>query len=441
MQSDKQRDHLLKAGAAQVEITPEPGIPLTGFIARLGSSTGIHDPLFARSLALETEGQRVLVITCDLLALDAEFVCSVRAAIREATDFPECNILIACTHTHSGPATIFLRDCGEVDRQYLDRLRLALLEVAQKALANLQDARMRSGQGHSSQGVRNRRQPGEPIDPDVGVISFQDQSGGYLAILVNYACHPVCLDHTNRLISADYPGVLQRTLQEQTGAVVLFTNGATGDLNPERKGSFEIAEELGANLTAETLRILSTSAYQDCAVLQVNSEIIDLPLLPVLSSDALDREADRCRQALAEAEAVRDVLQGRMQKAMIGWTKTTLVDVMQGIVPTRVSVELQVIQLGGVILAGIPGELFSELGKEIKRSASCQVMVVGYANGDIGYIPTRQAYAKGGYEIEEAYKFYGFPSALAPEAGGQVLQSISRLMEMGSSGSADRSIE
>ena len=83
----------------------------------------------------------------------------------------------------------------------------------------------------------NRRQPGRPTDPDLNVISFQDEAGKYLAILVNYACHAVCLDHTNRLISADYPGYLARILQEQTHAVVLFTNGAAGDINPERMGS------------------------------------------------------------------------------------------------------------------------------------------------------------------------------------------------------------
>ena len=81
------------------------------------------------------------------------------------------------------------------------------------------------------------------------------------------------------------------------------------------------------------------------------------------------------------------------------------------------------------MLVGIPGELFSELGKEIKSSTSLrQVTVLGYTNNDIGYIPARQAYAQGGYEINDAFKFYGYPAVLAPEAGDLVQQSAARLL-------------
>jgi neutral ceramidase len=89
------------------------------------------------------------------------------------------------------------------------------------------------------------------------------------------------------------------------------------------------------------------------------------------------------------------------------------------------------------MLVGIPGELFSELGKEIKSSTSLRrVTVLGYTNNDIGYIPARQAYAQGGYEITDAFKFYGFPAVLAPEAGDLVRQSATRMLERCSSSSA-----
>ena len=422
--------HHLKAGAAQVDITPPPGIPLTGFIARLGSSTGIHDPLFARALAIDTGEQQGLLITCDLLALDGPFVSAARAAIQEVTGIPENNILIACTHTHSGPATIFLRDCGEVDTTYLDSLRLRLVNAAQEAVSNLREARLGAGRGQVNQGVLNRRQPGAPTDPDLDVISFQDQAGKYLAILVNYACHPVCLDHTNRLVSADYPGYLCRALQAQTGAVVLFTNGADGDINPERMGSFAFAEELGWALAAETLRVLDTLAYQDTAVLQVTGETLGFPLQPLPTAEELEHKKLEYRQRWVDAQAAGNVFQARWEKAFLGWAEASLAGIARGDLPKSIPAELQAICLGEVVLLGIPGELFSELGKEIKSSTSMrQVTVLGYANNDIGYIPTRQAYDQGGYEIEEAFKFYDYPSALAPEAVGLVRQSAARMLE------------
>lgn len=425
---------ILKAGAAQVDITPPPGIPLTGFILRQGPSTGVHDPLFARALALDAGGQRGLLITCDLLALDAPFVCAARVAIREATGIPEKNILIACTHTHSGPATIFLRDCGEVDQLYLDGLRLKLVNAAQEAVSNLREARLGAGRGLVNQGALNRRQPGSPTDLDLDVISFQDAAGKYLAILVNYACHAVCLGHSNRLISADYPGVLARTLQEQTHAVVLFTNGATGDINPQRMGSFAYAEELGKALAAETLRVLGTLAYQDTAVLRVAGETLDLPLQLPPTRDELERKVFDYQQALAEADAAGNVPESKLHKAMLGWAEATLAGVVRGTIPAQVPAELQVIGLGEAMLVGVPGELFSELGKQIKSSIALrQVTVLGYTNNDIGYIPTRQAYAQGGYEINDAYKYYGYPAALAPEAGDLVRQGAARLLKSCSS--------
>ena len=408
---------------------PQPGIPLTGFIARLGPSTGIHDRLFARALVFDAGGQRALLVTCDLLALDAAFVSAARAAIREATGIPEKNIMLACTHTHSGPATVFLRDCGEVDRSYLDRLRLRLVDAAREALANLREVKMGVGRGRLDKGGLNRRQPGAAFDSDVGVIGFQDQAGQMLAVLVNYACHPVCLDHTNRLISADYPGVLARELQAQTNAVVLFTTGAAGDINPEHMGDFAYAEELGQALAAETLRILETLEFRDTATLFVTSEILDLPLNPPPANDELKQMIIGYRQFMAEAEAAGAVLEAKMHRAMLGWAEATLSAALGGMLPAFVPAEIQMISLGEVALLGIPGEIFSELGTWIKNSASPrQVLVLGYTNNDIGYIPTRQAYALGGYEIDDAYKFYGYPAVLAPEAGELVLRTAARML-------------
>jgi neutral ceramidase len=427
---DERQKHILRAGAAQVDITPAPGIPLTGFILRQGSSTGIHDRLFAKALALEADGQQAVLIACDLLALDFPFVSSVRSSIHLATGIPEENIMITCTHTHSGPATTFLRDCGEVDVTYLESLRLWVVGAVQESISNLCQVKMGVGRGHYDVGVRNRRQPEASTDTDLGVVCFRDDSGQLQAILVNYTCHPVCMDYTNRLISADYPGYLANILQEQTHAVVLFTNGAAGDINPERVGSFTFAEDLGRGLAEETLRVLKTLEFRDEADLSITGMTLDLPLTPPPTSVELNQSISAYRHKLMEAEAAGDVLLSKLHKAMLGWAEDTLLGTLRGNLPMVVAVELQLICLGDVALVGIPGEMFCELGKEIKNWTSRhQVLVLGYTNNDIGYIPTREAYALGGYEINDAFKYYGYPAALAPEAGRLVQQSTFRLLE------------
>jgi neutral ceramidase len=429
LQAEHAQGQRFRVGTAQVDITPAPGFALTGFIARLGPSIGVHDRLFARALMLDAGGYQALLISCDLLALDGAYVSSVRSAIALETGIPEQNILILCTHTHSGPATIFLHNCGDVDPTYLTNLRQRLVDVAKESLSKLRVASMGVGCGKVDQGVHNRREPGALIDPEVGVIGFQDANERLLAILVNYACHPVCLDHTNRLISADYPGYLARSLQEQTGAVVIFCNGATGDINPVHMGGFPYAEDLGCSLAEETMRVLGAMEFHIPERLQVVVETLALPLDVPPTEEELNQKIAKCRQQLSMPDMVGEEVNARVCQAMLSWAEDILSRSIQGSLPTLVPVEMQAILLGEVVLMGIPGEIFCELGKEIKNSASPRpCLVLGYSNNDIGYIPTRQAYALGGYEIREAYKYYGYPAVLAPEVGDQLRQAAARLL-------------
>src|SRR5450759_816401 len=97
---------LLKAGWSRIAITPEIGVRLTGFSARQGVSTGVYDDLYVRSLAIESEARAVALVSVEVLALDGDFVLVVKQAVSRRTGIPAANILIACTHTHSGPVTI-----------------------------------------------------------------------------------------------------------------------------------------------------------------------------------------------------------------------------------------------------------------------------------------------------------------------------------------------
>lgn len=421
---------ILKVGAAAVDITPQPGIPLTGFVARQGPSVGVHDPLFAKALVLQSGSQTAAVITCDLLALDADFVASARTAIREATNIPEQAIMIACTHTHSGPATIFLRECGEVNIAYLNQLQTWLVEVTQKAAASLRPATVGIGFGKVERGTINRRQAGSDTDTDLSVVALQDGAGLPIATLVNYACHPVCLDHANRMISADYPGVLTRKLQEQIGGIAMFLTGAAGDINPACMGNFGCAEELGNGLAAVVLQMVDSITYREITNLRVTSQTIDLPLGLPPTSEELIQQITNYRQQLQAAEQANDAVNQKIGSAMLGWAESTLAGILQKDLPANVSVELQWIQIGDASLVGIPGEVFSGLGKEIKQYFSPHgALLFGYANGDIGYIPNRAAYASGGYEINEAFKYYGYPAVLSPEAGDLLLAAIHRWAE------------
>jgi hypothetical protein len=120
---------------------------------------------------------------------------------------------------------------------------------------------------------------------------------------------------------------------------------------------------------------------------------------------------------------------------MLHWAEATFEKALAGQAETSLTAEVQVINFGQAALVGVSGELFSSLGQAIKAGsqgsglsgqANRTLLISGYTNGDVGYLPPRQEYARGGYEIAEAYRYYGYPAALAPEAGEMIVEAAIR---------------
>jgi len=146
---------------------------------------------------LDDGGEQAALVVCEVLALDRSFVAATRAAVQEATSIPGENVMIAGTHTHAGPATIFLRDCGEVDQAWMAVLRerlVALVGEARRACARRISA---SGAGCWPQGRQSPDQ-GRIDGWRAGVLHLRDGHAQPIATLLNYACHPTVLGHTNR---------------------------------------------------------------------------------------------------------------------------------------------------------------------------------------------------------------------------------------------------
>jgi hypothetical protein len=407
----------VKAGFAQIDITPPIGAALTGYIAREGGATGIHDPLFAKAMVLDSDGTRVAILTCDTLGLHWRYVQEVRAAIAEATQIPAAHMMIACSHTHAGPATLFLQDCGAVEEGYLAQLRRRLVTVAKSAVADLRPVRFGIGNGDIQAGVHNRRTPGDAIDPSLGVLRIVDEAGAMRGVVLNYACHPTCLTGENRLVSAEYCGYATHLIQQETGATALFLTGAIGDVGPVERG-WPVLAQLGEAIAIETLRTLDNVAVTAWQGVGAVSQTLELPLLPFPTVEQLEHEHMKWREPAPAPGATTLPYHPKIQQAMLQWTERTLDQVRSAKAPTTVTTEVQVIRVGELVFVGAPGELFVELGLAIRQQADAHhVFVCGFANDNIGYIPTRRAYPQGGYEVAEAYRYYGYPAALAPEAG------------------------
>ena len=399
----------LRAGVAKVDITPPVGIPMGGFAARPARSQGIHDPLYAKALALSTEDESAISIMVDALSIPKKIVDKVRESIRGLTGVGEEAVMIAASHTHSGPATIGI--WSDLDEPFIDAylrvLEKSLTGLAYMAWRGMSDATMGGGKGEATISY-NRREKGGPIDTEVGIIRIDDAEGSPQAAVVNYACHPVVLGPQNLLISADYPGYVIKVLERAKGRgfVCMFTNGADGDINPlshkgwrdlrfDPPGTFRDAERLGSIIAGEALKTLEHTRTSSEVQIQASSETRRL-LIPKASIVGAEQQLENMQKKIAELRANGAV--PARHEAMLRYL-TRNIDYLKKETDRdrEVTLEVQVIRIDDVALVAVPGELFVEIGKEIKDQSEVEhTLVVGYANGYIGYIPTSKAFEKGG---------------------------------------------
>jgi hypothetical protein len=226
----------LYVGIAKIDITPPIGIKMRGHAAREKPSQGIHDPLYVKVLVLESGGAKAAIITCDLGGYPNKRVLEI-AKGRYHMPYT----MICSSHTHSGPD---LRDSEE----YAKAVEKAMSDGIGKALGNMFPAKIVAryksfpqlsynritGKGEGIALWRNyERIPYGPVDPEVGVIKIEDETGNPRVILMQYACHPVVNGH-NLEISADYPGIAMKKVEEAFGdnTTCMFILGGAGDINP-----------------------------------------------------------------------------------------------------------------------------------------------------------------------------------------------------------------
>lgn len=198
-----------RAGVAQIVITPPIGLEISGYA--FGRSVGILDDLHAQALVLDDGSRMAVIVTADLIGFAPALVHGLRGRIGEL-GFPEDGIMLAASHTHSGPATAFLRHWGEMDETYTRALESQLVGLVSMAQTNLQEAAFGVGLGQVDNIAENRRIKGGVTDPGVGILRVDSASGEPLAVLYNFGCHPVSLHGYRRMVSPDYPGYARQVI-------------------------------------------------------------------------------------------------------------------------------------------------------------------------------------------------------------------------------------
>lgn len=386
----------LFVGAARVQITTPPGIPMAGY-GRRGSrgAVGTHDPLYARALAIRQGDRLVVLITTDLLAITDEIKDAVLKRIRRSIPLSDETLLLAATHTHSGPGALasdFLEQfgSGRYDRHYFKAVTKEMALAARLAYERLKPARIRFGIAQAPDLIINRMESGGPIDPEVPFLLFEGEGGEPMAYVVNFSAHATVLKSDNFHYSGDYPGFFEAALEER-GAVALFTAGAVADQTaqaPSGSDRFEQAEKMGRKLAERVLDAARTAPLETSPLLTSRTVLFTLPPSQVKI---------------------------RSDRRLPHFLSRPFFDLNSS---------LQMIRTGRIILIGIPGDLSTALGMRMKHDArkrGFEVIVIGFANDYIGYILPRHLYTGPSYEA--SMSFHG------PQMGEYLLEMIALLME------------
>lgn len=399
-------------GVAQVDITPQPGVELSGFAARIQPSTGVLDPLFAKAIYLSDGAARLLWIHCDLIGFDRATVTAFRRLAAESFALQPGEVMLSATHTHAGPCTIHLREAGAYDPAYVEFLQRQLSQAADLAVARTEHVQLVTAEGRLDLAVDRRRTASAHTDPRVGALGFRRADGTFAATVLNFAMHPVALGPSNRCISADTSGQAAVALARQLPGhpVVLVTNGACANLNPPAENvPFEQVKQWGGQIAAAVAPLLSAARCGPTAQLRVASRNVALPL-ETLDADGINAFAE---EALRNAKPLAEW--GDKYRRVVEHWRATLLDAENGPTSGHHEVELFGVCLGEAVWVGASAEVFSDFTDLLRHQSGKQVYLIGYANGDLGYLPTRAAYTEGGYEVDVAHLFYG---GFRPKAGG-----------------------
>jgi neutral ceramidase len=465
----------LRAGFAEVDITPDSAIPLWWVVGGR-TATGVHRPLHGRVALFDDGAHRAAIVALDLTAIPAGVAADLRAAIAPAGGLAPRDILIACTHTHSSPHVAF----EPAEPEYLDMLGSRLPEAMSVAAADLELVELYYGATETTGLTFNRRPmytgnevaPGGPpygddfvalegpADNELQVLLAQRADGSIAGGFIGFACHPHIMA-PEPVWSADFPGGLTEMLADRHGGTFLFLQGASGDLHwvnraadrwwtnwwvdpmvlakEPRARAVECSEQHAAGLLAaseaaySSLRRLAgddvrgLSQWLAIAQRSPTQEQVELAeWFLAQNGDPVDLD-DFNRRISGHAFLFYEnsaFIQGLLARMLLELRKSERRTRGRPVVE---QVEVQALAVGDVAFVGYPAEMFTEFGLRTKAgSPFAATFVCELANGWFGYVTTLAAYEHGGYETRIG------SNRLDPRAGDTMLSAaLSLLAQLG----------
>jgi neutral ceramidase len=423
-----------RVGVATVDITPTEPIRLSGYSSRTRLSDGVNTPLHAKALAIrERAGQPVIIVTTDLIGLPRAITDVVAGRAMKDFKLERASLLFNSSHTHAGPWVRgnlpLIIELSDADRKVTDacadRLTEQLYHVIADALAQMEPASLALGYTEAHFAM-NRRKPAGPArnysDPQVPVLRVTTAEGKTKAVLFGYACHNTTLTGDNNMIDGDYAGYAQQEIEKANpNATALFVMLAGADQNPNPRGTLKLAQEYGQTLAAAVNTTLHSNLSPLTGKIRAAFQITELTFAPLERADYQAR--------LSEHNPPR----GRHARAMLDRMD-------RGDPIRRYPYPVQAVSFGnGFTIVALGGEVLVDYALRIKReNPGRNLMIAGYSNDVMAYIPSKRVLAEGGYEVLDSMYYYGLPGPWAEDTEERIMTTVHAVLARVSSKSRTR---
>jgi hypothetical protein len=450
---------MLKAGAAQVDITPAAGVHLAGAVGMHRPAKLVADPLRAKALVVDSDGRKLCLLTLDVTIVTGRYSRLIREEAAKRFGLDPDAVMVHATQTHSAPPlghfmvdpdfpplpTEFEWAAGG-EAAYSDWAAERAIQAIGRAGEALQPVQVGWGSGIEGRWAHNRRavtrdgsvvMPGRawpggvgptyirylegPIDPELGVVCFRTPALHTMAMLLHYTCHPVHV-LPKCIVSADWPGAWSAEVQKRHGSecVPVVLNGACGNINPWPPFDPTYVEDhraMGRSLAETTEKVVESLTFADAATVGWVSRHVKLPLREVPPDELRWAEDILKRGPQPEwSDEARTAVHADWMTAASIWS----VELMRRRDPL-LDYEIQAFRVGDAAFVALPGEPFVEGQLAIKLASPTYPTYVAHCCTEyVGYIPTRDALTRGGHEVNTRYWAKLQPEALDAIVEGAV---------------------
>ncbi|MFD6509078.1 MULTISPECIES: neutral/alkaline non-lysosomal ceramidase N-terminal domain-containing protein [unclassified Bacillus (in: firmicutes)] len=391
-----------KVGVCKVDITPPLGIDFIGYHRDTGINN-IEERIYGTVFVFEKDEIKTVFISIDNIGMLVEDTNIIRERVASRLHVPFERITVVYTHTHSGPETV---GDDPLVQSYKTILVNNVVHGAVTANNNMVLCEVGWGVTTGDMGVNRRERTsdgkakmginiGGVVDKRIGMLAMRDAETKELSgIVVFCTAHPNALKGDSDVLSADYPGMTRGILEKIVNCPVIIVQGAAGNVNAKYRGSRKALKQMAYTLGGHVLTMLPTVTYSPIVKLRTISSTMQMKLKDI-------PEIDEIRGMARLAERQWGVNTDE-------WLTIVLEKHKQNIRQLSIVLEVQLFQINDGMFAGIPMEPFSETALEIKESLQNELAFFGgYTNGYIGYLPTKEEYAYGGYEVELNPVVYG----------------------------------